>query len=143
MEWTIGEQMRFFGYSICLGGMIGIVLDFFSGWGRNRTRTYCFWLDVAFGPIAAVLLFIGSLVIMDGQLHPLLLLGALFGLALEHVTIGVLVSKTVVLLRGIARKGIVVFGKICIVPYAIWSKMAGVMPQCDRKTRKKMKKEGK
>ena len=143
MEWSIGEQMRFFGYSICLGGIIGIVLDVFSGLERNRSRFYCFWLDVAFGPLAAVLLFLGSLAIMDGQLHPLLLLGAFLGLVLEHVTIGVYLSQSVVMLRKFIRKSIAVFGRIFIIPWVVCRKIVGVLPRRGEKKRKKMKKEGK
>lgn len=132
----MSEQMRFFGYSICLGGMIGMLLDVFSGFGRNRKRVYRFWLDVAFGPLAAILLFLGSLVIIDGQLHPLLLLGALLGAVLEHVTIGVYLSKFVVFLRKIVRKFITIFGKVLSFCACLAAKLRafcrGTVQKCEK-----------
>lgn len=120
-----------------------MLLDFVSGLERNRSRVYRFWLDVAFGPLAAVLLFLGSLVIMDGQLHPLLLLGALLGLVLEHLTVGVYLSKTVFFLRKFLRKSVAICAKIFIDLHAVCRKIFGVLPGCGSKPRKKMKKEGK
>ena len=141
MEWTISEQVRFVGQSICLGIMIGILLDIFSGLERNRTRIYRFWLDVLFGPLAAILLFLGSLVIMDGQMHPLLIFGAFVGLLLEHLTLGRYLSKAVVFLRKWCCKVTALFGKICSVFGAVLRKMAIVWPKGHNKSRKKMKKE--
>lgn len=135
--------MRFFGQSICLGGVIGILLDASSGLGRNQTKTYRFWLDVIFGPLAAVVMFLGSLVIMDGQLHPVLFCGAFVGLLLEHLLFGRYLAESVVILRKCVRKMTAYFGKICVRVCAFLRKMIAALSTGRRKMRKMMKKEGK
>lgn len=135
--------MRFFGQSICLGGVIGILLDVFSGLERNQTRMYRLFLDVIFGPLAAVIMFLGSLVIMDGQLHPFLFFGILVGLFLEHLTLGRYLSQIVVIARKCVRRMSVIIGRICIQICAFFGKMIADLRKKRCKTRKKMKKQGK
>lgn len=139
MEWTITEQMLFFAESICLGLIIGILLDLFSGLGRGQSRGYRFWLDVLFGPLVAVLLFLGSLVILDGQLHPLLFFGSLCGAVLEHFTIGTYLSKFVFLLRKLSRTVTATFERLCTVFWSGLRKTAGLFPRLRIKMRKMRK----
>ncbi len=135
--------MRFFGQSICIGGVIGILLDVFSGLERNQTRMYRLFLDVIFGPLAAIVMFLGSLVITDGQLHPFLFFGVFVGLLLEHLTLGRYLSKIVVILRKCVRRITAIFGRICIQICASLGKAIAVLRKKRCKTRKMMKKQGK
>ena len=122
---------------------MGMLLDIFSGLGRNRTRTYRFWLDVMFGPLAAILLCLGSLVIMDGQLHPLLIFGAFVGLLLEHLTIGRYLSLVIAVLRKYTRQVTMLLERVIMDFGVRLRKAVVVLPRLHYKTRKKLKKEGK
>ena len=105
MEWTGRQQIWFLLQSAVLGFLQGFLLDLLSGvcaGGRQRWR----WLDVLFGPIAGVITFFGALVIMDGQLHPILFGGVFVGMFLEHRMIGVWVCRLMRSVRGASRKGI-------------------------------------
>lgn len=86
--------------SICVGLIQGGVFDIFEGLGRCGTRRRRVWLDIVFGPLSALLLFFCGLVILNGQIHPLLLIGSAIGMLVEHITIGVYLSATV---AGICR----------------------------------------
>lgn len=99
MEWTGEQQIQCLLQSICLGLMQGATFDVFTGLGRQTTRFRRWVLDAFFGPIAGLMLFFGTLVIMDGQLHPLLLVGSLIGLLLEHITIGAWLAASVDLIH--------------------------------------------
>lgn len=126
-----------------MGVMIGILLDIFNGLGRNRSRAYRFWLDVIFGPLAAVMLCLGSLAIMDGQLHPLLLFGAFVGVVLERLTIGRYLSNSVAYLRRVVGRLVKVLEKACIV-FSKWlRKIVRVLLRWRSKPQKMAKKEGK
>ena len=143
MEWTVPEQVYFFWQSICLGMGIGIVLDFLSGWGRGRSRRYRIWLDVLFGPVSAVMLFFGSLVIMNGQLHPLLFFGVLIGAVLEHLTVGRYLSRVITFARKILQKAKKALGnKSGDLAASLRSKVAVLIGR-DNKLRKMKKKEAK
>lgn len=126
-----------------MGVMIGILLDIFNGLGRNRSRAYRFWLDVIFGPLAAVMLCLGSLAIMDGQLHPLLLFGAFVGVVLERLTIGRYLSNSVAFLRRVVGQLVKVLEKACLV-FSKWlRKIVHVLLRWRSKPQKMAKKEGK
>ena len=88
MEWTGQQQIQFLLQSIVLGVLQGLCLDLITNLFAGRRRKKWLWTDVLFGPLAAIITFFGALVIMDGQLHPLLFLGIAFGMLVEHVTIG-------------------------------------------------------
>ena len=88
MEWTGRQQILFLLQSIGLGAFQGFALDVITGFTRPLTQRKWLWMDVMFGPMAAVCTFFGALVVMDGQLHPLLLFGVTLGMAAEHVLIG-------------------------------------------------------
>lgn len=111
MEWTIRQQMQCLLLSVVLGVMQGLVLDVITGCVHITPRKRWLWTDILFGPIAAIITFCGSLVIMDGQLHPLLYLGVFFGLIGEHVTVGVWVCGFVRYVRKKLRlwRGVAVF----------------------------------
>ena len=81
--------------SICIGLAQGVIFDTMTGVGKRLKPICRLCLDVGYGPVAGLLLFFGSLVIMDGQLHPLLLVGSTLGLVIEHVTVGLYLSKSV------------------------------------------------
>lgn len=95
MEWTARQQVWFLLQSICLGLVQGVIFDTMTGAGKRLKPIFRLCLDAAYGPIAGLLLFFGSLVIMDGQLHPLLLVGSALGVVIEHVTVGTYLSKSV------------------------------------------------
>ena len=101
MEWTGQQQIQFLLQSIVLGVLQGLCLDLVTNLFVERRRRKWLWTDVLFGPLAAIITFFGALVIMDGQLHPLLFLGIALGMLAEHVTIGTLISF---LLRYVRRK---------------------------------------
>lgn len=106
MEWSGRQQIYFLLQSVVLGAGQGLLLDVLTGMVRITNRKRWLWTDVIFGPIAAVITFCGALVIMDGQLHPLLFVGVGFGMLMEHVMIGVLVCRCIRFVRGQIRCGV-------------------------------------
>ena len=92
MEWTGQQQIQFLLQSIFLGVLQGLCLDLITNLFAGRRRRKWLWTDVLFGPLAAIIPFFGALVIMDGQMHPLLFLGIAVGMLAEHVTVGLLVA---------------------------------------------------
>ena len=88
MEWSGGQQIVFLLQSIGLGVVQGLLLDILMGFVRMPKRARWLWMDVLAGPISALITFLGALVIMDGQLHPLLLFGTFLGMWFEHITVG-------------------------------------------------------
>ena len=89
MEWTGQQQVWFLLQSIGVGALQGLLLDVATGFVPVTRRKHWLWIDVLFGPAAAIITFCGALVVMDGQLHPLLLFGVFFGMGLEHILVGV------------------------------------------------------
>ena len=141
MERLINEQMLFFGESVCLGVLLGILLGIFSGLGRNLKRVNRFWLDVLFGPLAGIILFLGSLVIMDGQLHPFLLLGALVGMLLVYMTVGVYLSGCVSFLYNLVSEAAAFIDTIFTGIAVQLSRYAGLLCCYGKNLRKKLKKK--
>lgn len=89
MEWTGWQQVQFYLESLPWGMLVGLLFDINSGIIRTKVRmTGAVLLDSVFGVLAAGITFFGALVIMDGQLHPLLFCGILSGFLLEHYTVG-------------------------------------------------------
>ena len=87
IEWTGGQQITFFVQSVVLGIVVGVLLDVaFAMLCRNARRRWLLF-DVLSGPQTALLVMFGALVIMDGHLHPLLLLGSILGMVVEHLTL--------------------------------------------------------
>lgn len=105
MEWTGWQQIVFLLQSICLGLAQGVLLDLLSGFGRRASPIRRISLDVLFGVLAALMTFFGALVIMDGQLHPILFMGCALGMILEHVILGMWLAKWIYCMR-------LFFGKI-------------------------------
>lgn len=105
MEWTGNQQIWFFLQSVLLGCVQGVLLDILTGFARVSHRKKWLWTDVVFGPMAAVITFLGALVIMDGQLHPLLLFGVFSGMAIEHLLVGGWLSRCITQACRITRKG--------------------------------------
>lgn len=96
MEWSKSEQILFLFQSAIVGMLIGAVFDWLSGWYRERRyRKKLFFADILFGAVSAIGTFFGALVIMDGQLHPLLFFGGLLGLLMEHYVMGKWASRYV------------------------------------------------
>lgn len=87
MEWTQQQQIYFLLQSFILGFSQGVTLDVVTGLVCGNRRRWL-WTDVLFGPFAAVTTFLGALLICDGQLHPVMLLGVALGMGGEHVAIG-------------------------------------------------------
>lgn len=109
--------MIFLLQSIFLGITQGFVLDVVTGMTRSAKRKRWLWTDVLFGPVLAVTTFFGALVIMDGQLHPLLLFGVFLGMVTEHVIVGVWIGRILCKLRRIIRNSVRVsydfFARLC------------------------------
>lgn len=103
MEWTGEQQITFLLESFCLGIMQGFLFDAISGLGRGQRKSLRAILDVVLGPLAALNTFFGALIIMDGQLHPLLLTGCGCGMLVEHLLLGNLVSSGVAFLCKVPR----------------------------------------
>lgn len=93
MEWTGRQQLWFLLQSVGLGFVVGLLLDTVTSFVPPMRRHGYLWTDVVFGPFAAVVTFFGALVIMDGQLHPLLLFGVFFGMLIEHISVGIFMHK--------------------------------------------------
>ena len=93
MEWTGRQQLWFLLQSVGFGFVEGLLLDMVTSFVPPVRRSGYLWTDLAFGPFAAVVTFFGALVIMDGQLHPLLLFGVFFGMCIEHISVGIFMHK--------------------------------------------------
>lgn len=104
MEWTGRQQILFLLQSIGLGFIVGFCLDSVTAVTQRSARRRWRLSDMLFGPIAALLVFLGALVIMDGQLHPLLILGSFWGMLAEHFTLGIWVGKLLQKVRYYIRK---------------------------------------
>ena len=99
MEWSGRQQIEFLLQSCVLGIVQGALLDVMTGLVFIAKHKRWLWTDMIFGPMAAIITFCGALVIMDGQLHPLLFFGVFFGMTLEHVLIGTRVCRLMRFLR--------------------------------------------
>lgn len=89
IELTGWQQIRFCIACVPWGVLIGGLFDVNSGMIRaSRKKMTILLLDGVFGPVAACITFFCALVVMDGQIHPLLLFGILSGFLLEHYTLG-------------------------------------------------------
>lgn len=106
MEWTGQQQIWFLLQSTMVGMMQGAVLDIVTGLYRFKKGRYWVWTDALFGPFAAVTTFFGALVIMDGQLHPLLIFGTFLGMLAEHVALGRFICAGMRKIRRITREGV-------------------------------------
>ncbi len=106
MEWTGRQQTFFLLQSVVLGVMQGFALDVVTGFVSSSKRKRWLWTDIVFGPLAAVVTFFGALVVMDGQLHPLLLFGVFLGMAAEHIVVGVWMGRAIRRTRCLARKSL-------------------------------------
>ena len=104
MEWTGRQQIIFLLQSIGLGATIGLFLDGLATLMLRRVRQNQFILDVALGGVTALLVFFGSLVILDGQLHPLLLFGSTAGMVVEHLVVGLWIRKWLMRMRRVCHK---------------------------------------
>ena len=104
MEWTGKQQIWFLLQSIGLGVVVGFSFDSITALTLRDVRRKWRISDALFGPLAALFVFLGALVIMDGQLHPLLILGSFLGLFAEHCTLGFLVKKALQRARIFTRK---------------------------------------
>lgn len=96
LEWTGTQQLRFLVESIPVGVALGVVFNVVNGVcriRRNGIKTFLF--DVVFAVISAIITFFAALVIMDGQLHPILFIGLLFGFVVLHVAVGRFIAKAV------------------------------------------------
>lgn len=106
MEWTGQQQIDFLLQSFALGCGQGMLLDILTGLVYINKRRRWLWTDILFGPLAAVVTFFGSLVIMDGQLHPLLLFAVFAGILTEHQIVGVYICRLVRWIRRLSRQSI-------------------------------------
>lgn len=89
LELTGWQQLSLCVQSLPWGMVIGVIFDVNSGIIRARNRDkWTVLLDAGFGVLAAVITFFGALVLLDGQMHPLLLFSILIGFLLEHYTFG-------------------------------------------------------
>ena len=96
IEWTGHQQLMFLLESICAGLLLGAVFGIFNGVGHIRNRRgRVFLLDVLYFVLAAVITFFSSLVVMDGQLHPLLFIGILCGAVISYLLLGRFLSRLV------------------------------------------------
>lgn len=136
MEWTGKQQIVFLLQSVALGVVQGILFDVLTGFGRRASPLRRILLDVLFGILAALITFFGALVIMDGQLHPILFTGCALGLVIEHVTLGILLAKAVFYLRHFTR---LLFANVGAF-LGVALKQMGLMTKKWRKSRKNREK---
>lgn len=109
VEWSSMQQLGFLLKSMVLGCCIGCVLDISGGiWRGKKHRHKMYVSDVVCCILAAVITFFGALVITDGQLHPVLFAGIIFGVIAEHFVVGrwlsLFVYKFLKQLRALAPK---------------------------------------
>ena len=120
MEWTGRQQVLFLLQSVGLGAAIGLFLDGIAALILRDERQDRFVLDVVFGGVTALLVFLGSLVILDGQVHPLLIFGSSIGIIAEHFLIGLWVRNRLFRVRrwlwSFANKVAIVVRKIHFRP---------------------------
>ena len=96
MEWSGWLQITILLRSLLGGLVIGLIFDLNCGIIRSiRRKIIIFLLDGAFGVLAAIITFFCALIIIDGQLHPFLLIGTLFGFLIEHYTVGKILSASI------------------------------------------------
>lgn len=92
MDWNAREQLLLLLHSAIPGIIIGILFDANSGFLQCYALRRCSgFIDALWGSTAALITFFSALVLADGQLHPVLLVGILFGFLAEHYTIGRLI----------------------------------------------------
>ena len=107
MIYSGGEQLLLVLQSALVGMLIGGSLDFNHGIALKNTHiSHVLVLDITWGCLSAVMTFFAALVLTDGQLHPVLLLGLLIGALVEHYTIGRALKWMVCKTRMGARKAI-------------------------------------
>ena len=89
MEWGVGAQLPLLCQCAPIGACIGFFFDCMSGWLRHCSyRRRLFVADALFGGFAALVTFFGALVVLDGQMHPMLFFGVLIGFLVEHWVVG-------------------------------------------------------
>ena len=96
IEWSGQQQLLFIARSMLAGLIIGVLFEVTNGLGRihrNRWRTMA--LDLVFSVLASVITFFASLVIMDGQLHPVLFTGIFIGAFMLHFSVGKYIASCV------------------------------------------------
>lgn len=135
MGWMGREQVRLLlesgGLGLLLGAMFDVCCAISRGCGRRRWLRFC--TDAAFGVPAALLTFFGSLAIMDGRMHPLLLFGMAVGFWVQHRVLGRAAARWLYKLgRGIGRatgtvmKGIDgCIGAVCLHEAVIFRRLCG------------------
>ena len=109
MEWSKNQQILFFLQSAILGILLGVLFDLITGLMRNKSKAFRSCADILFGPFAAIISFLAALVIMDGQMHPLLFAGCFVGGFIEHISVGVWISKAVSFLSICVQRALGVF----------------------------------
>ena len=92
--WGSDQQIRLLFYSTVVGFGLGVGFGIINGFGRLRSRTRRFVIDVVYCCFAAIVTFFTSLVLNHGILHPVLFIGLMSGVLIEHRIIGRLVSKS-------------------------------------------------
>lgn len=75
-----------------LGVLVGFFIDVAFAVLCRDTRRRWLLFDAVSGPPAALLVMFGALIIMDGHLHPLLILGSFLGMFVEHLTLAGAIS---------------------------------------------------
>lgn len=98
MEWSYWQPISFLFECIPCGVLLGFLFEITSGFVHCSSKKVIRYVwDGIYGVLAAVITFFCALVIMDGQLHPVLLMGLLFGFLIEHFSVGRLLKRGMVL----------------------------------------------
>lgn len=89
--WEINSwgQYLCFIYSICLGGVLGLIYDFFK-FDRivfKRKNLLIFLQDILFWLISAFMFFSFAVVFSNGQIRAYLLFGSFFGFLIYRLTL--------------------------------------------------------
>ena len=98
-EWTGQQQLTLLLQSCVFGVCLGFAFDFFNLPSKmhRRRSVMVFLCDVAFFALSALATFFFSLAVMDGRMHPLLFCGAFLGMIVQHLAIGRLFGRALVL----------------------------------------------
>lgn len=89
--WEINSTGQYlcFVYSMCMGGILGLIYDFFKidRIVFKRKKFIVFFQDIFFWLIAAFIFFSFSVVFSNGQIRAYLLFGCLIGFLIYRLTI--------------------------------------------------------
>lgn len=104
----VAEQVHIFLYSVLIGGIMGIVFDFFRALRRNgNTKNIIVYLqDILFWIIIAIMILTSSFILNNGELRGYMLIGYLLGALLYMLILSNYVKGLFIIIMNFIEKGI-------------------------------------